>query len=481
MGKRLFSEQLPSDGSFQMHKILDAANERLGKLGKHGKRCKLKLTGNTVSLQFNFGGQKQKGSGCSYTKDGIREAEKIAAMVTNQLVAGQYSDKWLNSLLGRSKPNEAKKQLTCAEMITEYKEYWFRENVRLKSPMGAWTRRFRHLDAKLTRKKEPINEKTIREIIEVTDKNSFARTSTIQALICFCDYFSLNEFEKIIKHYKAGNKPKTKTREVPSDNLIASIYHLRFEPKPNCPKNYLHRYAQWQFLYGLLATYGLRVHEAWNIANWDKPVTLQDGDWVEINLGDDDSLNLARQHQGGNKVIPSITDPNNKRHILAIKRDTKTGFRMAIPLSPKGYDWIEEFNLVSKLNLPDIDNPLEYENKDGIMRRCTGSVVRWFRRNNYGFSAHALRHAYNHRAHQLGLYAADIADSLGHSITMNQGTYLKSRNIDRKIEMANEAADRAKNKQSEVEKLKARIEYLEAENEKLRTELKMYKILEKKS
>ena len=117
-----------------MHKYLDEANIRLSKLGKHGKRCKLKRTGSTVSLQFNFGGQKQKGSGCSFSRDGIREAEKIATLVTNQLVASQYSDEWLNSLLGRNKPAEPEKQLTCAEMIAKYKEYWFRENKKLKAP-----------------------------------------------------------------------------------------------------------------------------------------------------------------------------------------------------------------------------------------------------------------------------------------------------------------------------------------------------------
>jgi hypothetical protein len=32
----------------------------------------------------------------------------------------------------------------------------------------------------------------------------------------------------------------------------------------------------------------LRVHEAWNIANWDKPVILHSGDWLEIETDDDE-------------------------------------------------------------------------------------------------------------------------------------------------------------------------------------------------
>ncbi|MBE9169095.1 hypothetical protein IQ238_16750 [Pleurocapsales cyanobacterium LEGE 06147] len=60
---KLASEGLPRDGSFQMHKILSSANKRLDKLGKHGKRAKLKQSGNSISLQFNFKGQQQKGCG----------------------------------------------------------------------------------------------------------------------------------------------------------------------------------------------------------------------------------------------------------------------------------------------------------------------------------------------------------------------------------------------------------------------------------
>ena len=215
MTKHLKSEQLPSDGSFQMYKILDQANNRLDKLGKHGKRCKLKRTNDKVVLQFSFEGkQRQKSNDWSFTRQGISEAEKIAARVTDWLTANQFSMEWLDSLLGKSKPSEEKKQLTCAEMITEYKEYWFRENKGLKHPDKSWYTRFHHLEDTFAPIDNPIDAKIIRQVIEKTEKDTSVRTYALQALRLLLEYFSIANFDKVINQYKGQNKPKTKNKYI---------------------------------------------------------------------------------------------------------------------------------------------------------------------------------------------------------------------------------------------------------------------------
>lgn len=181
------------------------------------------------------------------------------------------------------------------------------------------------------------------------------------------------------------------------------------------------------------------------------------------------------------EIIPSITDPDNKLHILAIKHDTKTGYRMAMPLSPIGYDWLKDFNLIRELNLPEIDNPLGFQTKAKNNYNCTNKTSRWFWKHKYGFTPHALRHAYNHRAHQQGLNPKLIADSLGHSLQMNQSTYLRSMNSSRQVQMMKEAINQVQDEQSTIKKLEAEIKHLKTENERLKTELKMYKMLENKS
>jgi hypothetical protein len=151
----LKSEKLPSDGSFQMHKLLEAANERLSKLGKRGKRAKLKRSGNSITLQFNFQGQKNPGCGCSLTKDGIREAEKIASLVTSQLSAGTFSWEWFNSLTGK-KIEKQVDNLSGQKMIAEYKTHWFKENKKLKKPHTSWYLRFKHLEKVLEEFDAPL-------------------------------------------------------------------------------------------------------------------------------------------------------------------------------------------------------------------------------------------------------------------------------------------------------------------------------------
>jgi integrase len=476
---KLVSEGLSSDGSFNLHQLLLAANERLETLGKRGKRAKLKRSGSSVTLQFNFNGQKNPGINCTFTKKGIQEAEKIAELVTVQLSANSFTWNWFNGLIGKdTKTEKPKDNPTCNQLIREYKIHWFKENTKLKNPEGSWYLRFKDLENNLIDKQQELSDSIIRTIIENTQNDSSIRRLVLQALTAFLDYFEISEYNNLIKSYKSKNNPTQKIRNVPSDEKIKTIFKIGFEPKNKTPKIYLHRLTQWQFLYGLLAVYGLRIHEAWNIANWDKPVVLTQGDWVTLEDHLEEDISKYEQYRGDDILIPAILDPTNKDKILCIKHNTKTGFRMSIPLSPVGENWLEAFNLLQPLNLPDIENPLsKSKGKGKVASICTILTCQWFRGRGYGFTPHDLRHAYNHRGHQIGYNPTLLAKSLGHSLNMNSTTYLKTMPNIRGLQMMKDAIASEKEKQSELEKLKAENEFLKQENEKLKTEVTLYKSL----
>ncbi len=64
--KNLPSEQLPNDDGWHWDRLVNEANERLGKIGKHGKRAKIKVTpkpGKPISAQFSLPGIGQKSYG----------------------------------------------------------------------------------------------------------------------------------------------------------------------------------------------------------------------------------------------------------------------------------------------------------------------------------------------------------------------------------------------------------------------------------
>ncbi|MDJ0691909.1 MAG: tyrosine-type recombinase/integrase [Xenococcaceae cyanobacterium MO_188.B32] len=258
---------------------------------------------------------------------------------------------------------------------------------------------------------------------------------------------------------------------------------------------YLYRYSQWQFLYGLLAVYGLRIHEAWNIANWDKSVTIEDSNGIIVTdntskTNGNDENGKPSYHQIKKKiVIPAILDPNNQDFWLCIGHETKTGFRVAFPISPHGHSsncqWIKDFNLIQSLNLPDIKNPLERRMNGQHM--CSQSVNKWFEAQKYGFTPHALRHAYNIRGHNLGINQKVLANSLGHGIIMNSTTYLRNESYEsklqglkREIRQDNANRDKLEKLKLKLEKLENENKYLRSENEHLKTELKMYEALKGK-
>lgn len=485
---KLVSEQLPNDGAYPIKRLVKESNERLRQIGRQGKRATIVAKKSSLSLQFTFkdgNGRSQKNVGLgaiSVNARGIAEAESIAEKVTYQLVSGTFNWEWFNQQIGKPSPQRTK-QLTCKQMVEQYKKHYFKQREGNKTVKSGWYKSCKHIEITLGDLDKPLSLSLIRKIIECTSNNSVIRIKSINGLVAFLKYFDVSEYKSIIKEYKANNKPKPKKRNVPDEKQITDVYNNGFNPKPNTAKKIYYRYPQWQFLFSLLAIYGLRIHEAWNIANWNKPVALKNGDWVTISLDEESKIEL--QHQTEELIIPAILDPDNKDCILCIKHNTKTGYRMAIPISPQGRDWVKEFNLLQPLNLPDIENPLRKDGKYESCYQCTNTTGQWFKRNGYGFTPHDLRHAYNHRGHQLGYNPKALADSLGHSITMNTSGYLKHMSDSVKLKgmkdtMNNQLSKRSENQllKEQIEQLKAQLQAKHSEIEVLSTKLRMYEAIE---
>lgn len=221
----------------------------------------------------------------------------------------------------------------------------------------------------------------------------------------------------------------------------------------------------------MLATYGLRVHEAWNIANWDNPVTLKNGNWIIVDVDGKEDIELQRNN--GDLIIPAVLDPTNKEYLLCINNGTKTGYRITFPLSPEGRNWTKEFDLLQDLNLPDIPNPLRRSGKRKSTYACTNTTDSWFERRDYGFTPHDLRHAYNHRGHQLGVNPKALADSLGHSMAMNTIGYLKHMSNEVKLQGIKDAIQKEQNKRSENELLKEKVKDLKAQLEAAKNRIEL--------
>ena len=77
--KNLPSEQIPNDGGWHWNRLIQEANDRLGKIGKHGKRAKIKVIprpGKPISAQFSLNRQqKQYGLDLSLNRNNLVKAE----------------------------------------------------------------------------------------------------------------------------------------------------------------------------------------------------------------------------------------------------------------------------------------------------------------------------------------------------------------------------------------------------------------------
>lgn len=509
-----------TDGSFQPIELLKQANKDIDTKWKAAKPrpkyiCKLKAQKESVALQFTDPTGKRprspQGVGCKMTNDGVLKAIEKANLVTQAIQTETFSWDWFESTIQKKKlTTKEKEQLkeqkekeeenkSVGELFAAYKKQWFDEDMRSKKPrknaQRSWQNYYRWLD-KTFLNEENYNQKLssalVAGCIKNTQKDSETRTKTLNSLRNFlewCDRW--DDYSKLINKYKKDNKPVKKERNIPNDKKIEHIFENGFTPsKKGGNPRYHYRFPQWQFFYSLLAVYGIRIHEAWNIANWDKPVTLGKGDWVEVeevtdNIEDIENENIKTKVIQMEKeiILPAIRDPNNKEKRLAIKHDTKTGYRVAYPLSPVGKDWFEQFGLNQPFNLPDVKNPLGYTGNNSSSYNCTGQATYWFRRKEYSFTPHDLRHAWNIRGHVQGRTPIALAHSLGHKLDTNTKTYLKM-SINRKIETmdnefnktqseSEELKEQLKQKDIEIAQLKTAIQFKDEEIERLRTELKM--------
>ena len=158
-------------------------------------------------------------------------------------------------------------------------------------------------------------------------------------------------------------------RRLPSDAEILEL--LERIPNPG-----------WRRVYGLMATYGLRNHEAF-------------------------FCDLSALAPGGDRVIRVLPS-------------SKTGEHQVWPFQP---DWVERFGLTALANgregLPPVNTDLRHTTLQQVGRR----VAEQFRRYDLPITPYDLRHAWAVRTIHIGLPDTVAARMMGHSVAIHTRTY----------------------------------------------------------
>ncbi len=309
-----------------------------------------------------------------YTINGLEEARKAIELIDFQLKKNQFC--WSNWIKEKAISSIKTHKTVVIDEIVNFKRQFFSDTSRSKSPAGmisTWQSAYKpylnrliEISNKSTLK---LNEELLVKILLSYKENSRSRQQCGIALSALARHLKL-ELPENWKQLQSGyGIYESNFRELPSDAEIINSFQLI----PN---------RKWRFVFGLMATYGLRNHE----------VFFSD---------------LSSLQKGGDKIIRVF--PN-----------TKTGEHQVWPFHPEWVSLFELDNTTDSSNLlPDIKTDLKETTLQHIGRR----VSEQFRRYKISFKPYDLRHAWAVRTILIGLPNTVAAKMMGHSVSIHTKTY----------------------------------------------------------
>lgn len=317
------------------------------------------------------------------TTAGLKQAEQEVKIIAAQLIQNTFDWRQYLPMTGGGRLS----QMDISEKIAAFKASFFEQtaeksaHIPTSNPANslanssaasvkttwetAYLPYFRKLEAIVQASARLSLAEAIYATIQSTRANSRSRQICCTALGNLAEFLNLElpiDLKTLWGNYSSSH---TQIRNLPSDAQIVEV----FQQIPN---------PTWQFVYGIMATYGLRNHEVFFC------------DYTAL----------------------SQADPESSIEVLDT---TKTGNHQVWPFHP---DWVELFRL-RQVNLP----PIETDLNRTTLQRIGQSVYCQFRRYQIPFSPYDLRHAWAVRTIHFGLPDTVAARMMGHSVAIHTRTY----------------------------------------------------------
>lgn len=361
--------------------------------------------------------------------DGLKTAEEEAQEL-GKLIARKTFE-WNDKYLGKGRISESVK--TVGDVLDKFESEYFKSHKRTEKSKHTFSYYLDYLK-RYVGVETLLTQESINLVIENLT-NDHAKQSAVKTLKVLKNTLGITTFT--LDNIKI-KKPQTQIRDIPSDEDVVKFFgnFLIYSQnrKGTIKKDLINTWKLWQWVYGMLATYGLRPRELFvnPDINW----------WLS---------------------------PENKDNTWKVDRETKTGYREALPLHP---DWVELFDLKNRecleLLKKQTDGKTSFTDINVIRVNCSS----WFRRVNIPFTPYDLRHAWAIRAHIMGVPIKAAADNLGHSVEIHTEIYQKWFSLDNRKKVIKMAV----NKQDDVEFLKEENARLKAEIELLKSQLIRYQL-----
>jgi len=305
---------------------------------------------------------------------GLKEAEKKLHLITLQLELNQFD--WKNWTKVSKIEIDKNIQYDFLKKIDEFEEVFFKEiknefqsSTRKTTWKSAYKPYIKRMISVYAQNEELDLNKIFLNTLKSYEKGSRSRKQ--------CGT-SLNVFASFMKHQLPPNwnlmsrgygLKKASFRDLPNDDFIQELWRKI----PN---------KSWQYVFALMATYGLRNHEVF-------------------------FADLSSLKKGGDSIIRVLDT-------------TKTGEHQVWPFHPKWVDIFELYNLGEDYSLlPKINLDLKVTTLQNIGKRVTEQ----FKRYQLKIKPYDLRHAYAVRTILYDLPDTVAARMMGHSVNLHTQTY----------------------------------------------------------
>ncbi len=296
---------------------------------------------------------RQRISAANANQDGVKIAERLAKKISVQMDAKTFD--WADYKEEQELEINIK---NIKNWVNEFEQDYFSRKERTFKTETTWRVEYRAVFKFLPLEDELTIENLKSTIINYSKPDTRIRKRFCQSLNLLSKFAGLNcDFSNLVGNYNYSSR---EPRNLPTDKQIQDFYYqIGSDP--------------WQWIYGMIATYGLRNHEAF---------------FIELN---------------------SLKNPD---HSIKITQG-KTGSRKVWPLHP---EWVVTFNLTSP-KVPGIN--LNRPNT------AIGNVVtRHLRRNeNMPFKVYDLRHAWAVRSLEYGIDISLAAKQMGHGLQVHSNLY----------------------------------------------------------
>ncbi|MEA5450557.1 site-specific integrase [Leptolyngbya sp. CCNP1308] len=303
------------------------------------------------------------------TPAGLKQIEREAKVIAAQLIERRFS--WANYLSpAEESPPET---VPLADRVAQFEAHLGArpavDVAALASRKTTWDKAYAPYLKKLVahgeqHPQQPL-EAALVAVLEEFSPHSRSRQVALTAFKAFADFQGLALPEDVDKLAGTYGNSKANRRHLPSDEVI--VEWCDRIPNP-----------AWRYVYGVMATYGLRNHEVFFC------------DYQALRQG----------------------DPEGR---ITVLETTKTGLHDVWPFYP---EWIERFDL-RQGSLPPISTDLAYT----TLQRIGQQVAIQFKRYGVPFSPYDLRHAWAVRTIHFGLPDTVAARMMGHSVAIHNRTY----------------------------------------------------------